>query len=66
MAKKSFPLRMDAEALAAIEAWAAADFRSTNGQIEYLLAEALKKARRYPRKAAGGGAPQPQETECHE
>jgi len=34
--------------LAALEKWAADEFRSTNGQIEYLLHAALKKAKRQP------------------
>jgi len=41
---------MDEEMLAAIEKWAADEFRSTNGQIEFLLTDALKKARRVPKK----------------
>ena len=41
---------MDDEMLAAIEKWAADEFRSTNGQIEFLLTDALKKARRVPKK----------------
>ena len=40
---------MDEEMLAAIEKWAADEFRSTNGQIEYLLNESLKKAGRKPK-----------------
>lgn len=48
--KKAFALRMDEKMLAAIEKWAADEFRSTNGQIEYLLNEALKKAGRKPKK----------------
>jgi len=48
--KKAFALRMDEEMLAAIEKWAADEFRSTNGQIEFLLSDALKKARRTPKK----------------
>lgn len=44
--KKSFVLRMDADTFALIEKWAVDDFRSVNGQIEYLLHEALKKAGR--------------------
>ncbi len=34
--------------LKAIEKWAADEFRSTNGQIEYMLSNALKEAKRYP------------------
>jgi hypothetical protein len=48
--KKAFALRMDEKMLAAIEKWAADEFRSTNGQIEYLLNEALKKAGRKPKQ----------------
>lgn len=40
--KKAFVLRMNPELLKEIEQWAVAEFRSTNGQIEYLLSEALK------------------------
>jgi hypothetical protein len=43
---KSFVLRIDAKTMAAIEKWAADEFRSTNGQILYLLHEALVKAGR--------------------
>lgn len=48
--KKSFALRVDEEVFAAIEKWAAEEFRSTNGQIEWIMAEALKKAKRYPKQ----------------
>jgi hypothetical protein len=43
---KSFILRVDAEMMEAIEAWAADEFRSTNGQIQYILDQALSKAGR--------------------
>lgn len=43
---KSFVLRLDAQMMDAIEAWAADEFRSTNGQIQWILAEALKKSGR--------------------
>lgn len=45
-AKKPFALRLPPEMLQALEKWAADEFRSTNGQIEYLLSEALKKQKR--------------------
>ena len=48
--KKSFIIRVDPETLAAIEKWAADEFRSINGQIEWILSDALKKARRKPHK----------------
>ena len=44
--KRSFIIRIDTETLAAIEKWAADEFRSINGQIEWILSEALKKAKR--------------------
>ena len=43
---KSFVLRVDAATLEAIEKWAADEFRSTNGQLQYILAEALRKSGR--------------------
>lgn len=48
--KKSFVIRIDEEMYAALEQWAADEFRSVNGQMEYLLSEALKKAKRLPKK----------------
>lgn len=51
MAKnKSFILRLDEEMMNAIEAWAADEFRSTNGQIQWILAEALKKSGRMKKR----------------
>jgi len=44
--KKSFALRIDEETYKALEKWAADEFRSVNGQIEYILHNALKKAGR--------------------
>lgn len=49
--KKSFVLRIDPQMLKAVEQWAADEFRSTNGQIEYLLREALRKASRLPKSS---------------
>ncbi|MCE1154825.1 MAG: Arc family DNA-binding protein [Bacteroidales bacterium] len=43
---KSFVLRIDTDTMDAIEKWAADEFRSTNGQILYLLDQALKKSGR--------------------
>ena len=39
--KKAFILRINPEVLKEVESWAADEFRSTNGQIEYLLQQAL-------------------------
>ena len=47
---KSFILRVDAETMDAIEAWAADEFRSTNGQLQWIITEALRKAKRLPKK----------------
>ncbi len=44
--KKVFALRMDEEVYSAIERWAADEFRSTNGQLEWIISKALKDARR--------------------
>ena len=48
--KKNFALRVDSEIFEAIERWAADEFRSANGQIEWILQNALKKAGRLPKK----------------
>lgn len=47
--KKAFALRLDPDVHAALEKWAADEFRSANGQIEYLLHKALKEAGRLPK-----------------
>ncbi|MDX9696888.1 MAG: DNA-binding protein [Bacteroidales bacterium] len=44
--KKSFVLRLDPEKLKAIEKWAADEFRSTNGQLEWIITRALKESGR--------------------
>ena len=49
---KSFILRIDSETMSAIEAWAEDEFRSTNGQLQWIIAEALRKAGRLPKKKA--------------
>ena len=43
---KSFILRIDEKTLNAIEAWAADEFRSTNGQLQWIISEALRKSGR--------------------
>ena len=47
---KSFILRVDADTMEAIEAWAADEFRSTNGQLQWIITETLRKAKRLPKK----------------
>jgi len=44
--KKSFALRLDPAMLGSLEKWAADEFRSTNGQIEWILARALRDSGR--------------------
>ncbi len=44
--KKAYPLRINAEILAAAQRWADDDLRSLNAQIEYVLRDALRKAGR--------------------
>lgn len=44
--KKAFALRINKEMMEAIEKWAADEFRSVNGQIEWVLSKALKDAGR--------------------
>lgn len=55
---KSFLLRLDAETMERVEAWAAQEFRSVNGQLQWIIAEALRRhGRRRPdtdKKSVGG------------
>ena len=44
--KKQIPLRLSAQLYAAIASWAEDDFRSVNGQIEYLLTECVKQRKK--------------------
>ncbi len=48
--KKPFVLRLDPELLKAVEKWAVDEFRSTNGQLEWIIAKALKEAGRLKQK----------------
>ena len=47
---KSFVLRVDAETMDALEKWAADEFRSINGQLQWIIAEALLKNGRMKKK----------------
>ncbi len=51
--KKQIPLRLSAKLYGQLAEWAADDFRSLNGQIEYLLTECVKKRRKSSGKASG-------------
>lgn len=44
--KKQVPLRLSPKLYDAIAAWAEDDFRSVNGQIEYLLSESVRQRRK--------------------
>ena len=44
--KKSFVLRINGETMSALERWAADEFRSVNGQLEFIITDALRKAGR--------------------
>lgn len=46
MERKQIPLRLSAELYDRIAAWAADDFRSVNGQIEYLLTECVRQRKK--------------------
>jgi hypothetical protein len=49
--KKAFVIRIDEETLKAIEKWASDEFRSTNGQLEWLIHKALKDAGRLKKES---------------
>ena len=56
--RKTFPLRIDEQILEGLRRWADDDLRSLNGQIEFLLREALERAGRWKKagEESGGGA----------
>jgi hypothetical protein len=54
--RKSFLLRIDPALWADLEAWAQDELRSVNGQIEYLLRQAVQKRKRPP-SPPGGRSP---------
>lgn len=53
---RSFVLRVDAATMEALEAWADDEFRSINGQLQWILADALRRSGRLPgrRRARSG------------
>ena len=53
--RKQYPLRIDPDVWEAIERWAADDMRSANGQVEWILREALRRAGRLPSRATKKG-----------
>ena len=56
---KSFVLRIDAATMEALEQWAGDEFRSINGQLQWIIADALRRSGRVKktRSAAGAAAP---------
>jgi len=52
--KKKFLLRLDADLFEALQKWASDDLRSTNAQIEFLLTDVVRKARRLKRSPIRG------------
>ena len=60
---RSFVLRVDAAAMEALEAWADDEFRSINGQLQWILADALRRSGRLPgrRRARSGRGVAPEE-----
>ena len=56
--RKPFLLRVDRDLLDAVQRWSNDEMRSLNGQIEYLLRDALKRAGRRPQRKTPGHAEQ--------
>lgn len=48
--RKSFALRIDSKTFEAMQRWAKDDLRSLNGQIEYVLREAMRQSGRLPKR----------------
>ena len=55
--RKPFLLRIDRDVLDALQRWADDDLRSLNGQIEFVLRNALKQAKRPPESGKAGRNP---------
>lgn len=47
---KSFILRIDTDTMNALEKWAADEFRSVNGQLQWIIADAMRRAGRLKNK----------------
>ena len=57
--RKAFLLRIDPALFAELEKWAADEFRSVNGQVEYLLREAVRGRRRARPRGGPDGTTEP-------
>jgi hypothetical protein len=55
--KKSFVIRIDNDTYKALEKWAADEFRSVNGQIEWILSQKLREEQRLKEPAANKNRP---------
>jgi len=53
--RKSFVLRIDPDVFGQIEKWADDEFRSVNGQLEWIINKSLKEAKRLPKKKSEKG-----------
>lgn len=60
MARKQYPLRIDPKIWEAVQRWADDEMRSANGQVEWILRDALKRAGRL---SAPNGRPSSDESE---
>lgn len=49
MAKKKFVLRIDQDVMKAVEKWASDEFRSVNGQLEWIITRHLQQNKRLPK-----------------
>lgn len=49
---KGFLLRLDPETMALVERWAALEFRSVNGQIQWIISESLRRHGKIPKKSS--------------
>ena len=58
---RSFVLRIDGEMMDALERWAEDEFRSVNGQLQWIIAEALRRSGRKPRAKKAKEVPQNEE-----
>ena len=47
MAKKKFVLRIDEDVMKAVEKWAGDEFRSVNGQLEWIITRFLQQEKRF-------------------
>ena len=52
---KSFLLRIDPQTMEALEKWASDEFRSMNGQLQWIIADALRRSGRTPGKKSSPG-----------